>query len=73
MSSLAAVAPVWIRCPDCGRILGEETGGLALVHHRRARALAVFVSCHGPGCRGSWTSSTYRGVVDRARGLKRLS
>ena len=70
---LASVAPSWIRCPDCGRILGELTGGLALVHHRRARALAVFVACHGPGCRGAWFSDAYAAVVDRARGLERVS
>lgn len=70
---LAAVGPDWIICPGCGWRLGERVDGLALVHHAGRTLLAVYVACHRPRCRGSWTSAKYRAVLDHARGLKRVS
>lgn len=69
---LVAVAPTLVRCPVCSQVLGELLDGLLLVHHRDRTALCVFTSCHRRGCRGGWTSAKYQGVVDHARGLRRV-
>jgi len=64
-------APDLIRCPRCRRVLGERVEGLALVKHRGRRALAVWVGCDA--CPDGWTSDQHRALVDRARGLSRLT
>jgi hypothetical protein len=70
--SLTAVAPALERCPSCGHVLGEAVSGLLRIQHRGRTALVLFTTCPRRGCRGSWTSARYRGVVDHARGLKRV-
>src|SRR3982750_1094741 len=71
---LVGAPPAWLRCPVCRRILGEDVGGLALIHRsgrrggaRRLTVLAVHVGCSTPRCPGAWTSARYRDAVDAAR------
>lgn len=69
--SPAPASPVPLRCPVCGRTLGQLVAGAALVRHHKRLMIAVAVACDRPRCTGVWLAPGHSGTIARVRSALR--